>query len=443
MKIIISLLVLLNSLHCFAKTTIITEHTFKTKVQIKEFGIHNKQSMVLVHGLGQNAAKDWDPIRETLSKKYHLILLDLPGFGKSEKSPEFYTPTNYAKLISQVIEKFSKEEKAIVVGHSLGGAVTLRFAYDYPELIKELILIDAAGILYRSIFIKHLSQFSQKSKKRYPFMGLINKVKRGINILSQNIIEFTDKYTSLQDLFMKNEQVRASLAKDKTTFRAATALIEENFTDAINQMKVPTLIIWGDDDKVAPLRVGKLLNYRLKNSHLIILKETGHNPMAERPKKVSESILGWLNNPTIPMKKEIELQDRVYECEGKRGKFLTGSYSKIILKNCNDILLKNVIAKSLVMKNSSAFIENTIIKGTKIGIDADESVITATSLTVTADTPLKLNKSKMDLAGTYLNSNKRPLQASGKSLIYWSVSRINSSNSPNKNMHQRSVYTDE
>jgi pimeloyl-ACP methyl ester carboxylesterase len=439
----IQLLIILLSIvseHSYSKSSFITEPTFKTKVRIQELGSEHKQSMLLVHGLGENAAKDWNPITKKLAEQFHLILIDLPGFGESVQSPSPYSPKNYAMLLSFVLDKYSKSKKAIVMGHSLGGATALRFAHEFPNKINKLILIDPAGILYRSIFIKHISHLKKEKKTSNLLSGFINKLKKTANIVTENVIEFTDTFSNVQNILLDNAKARNSLVKDKVALHTAIALIEENFTDAIDYIKIPTLILWGRDDGVSPLRVGKILHHHLSKSHLIVYDEVGHNPMAAIPEKLSSDILSWIEKQVITPNMVSLVSDRIYECDTQKDKTLTGGYSKILLQNCNDIKLVNVTTKELILDNSSAVLENVLIEGSEVGINADESVITATNLSINSKIAIKMDDSKMDLAGTQIKATIKAINPRGSNLIYWSVSRIKEPNKTEQILHSRQVY---
>jgi len=96
------------------------EPIFDSKIAILQTGMQHKQSILLVHGLGQLGMKDWYSTIPFLAKKYHIIAIDLPGFGYSEKPSGRYSPTNYALILNAVVETFSKQ-KLNVIGHSMGG----------------------------------------------------------------------------------------------------------------------------------------------------------------------------------------------------------------------------------------------------------------------------------------------------------------------------------
>ena len=133
------------------------EPIFQSEIFVLQTGQENTATILLIHGLGQVGSKDWLNVIPALEKNHHVLALDLPGFGHSATPPGRYSPTNYAKLIHWLTSNYAKG-KVIVVGHSMGGAIALRYASNFPDDINRVVLVDAAGILQRTAFIKHTAK---------------------------------------------------------------------------------------------------------------------------------------------------------------------------------------------------------------------------------------------------------------------------------------------
>ena len=102
------------------------EPVFKSKVAVLEAGSKHKPAIILIHGLGHLGMKDWFSVIPALEKNYHVIAIDLPGFGLSSAARGRFLPTNYAHVIASISKQYGNE-KAIIMGHSMGGAVALRY----------------------------------------------------------------------------------------------------------------------------------------------------------------------------------------------------------------------------------------------------------------------------------------------------------------------------
>ena len=119
-----------------SREAFIFDPIFKGDVYLHEAGRHHAISVVLVHGVGDRGATIWDPLIQGLSKNYHTVTFDLPGFGRSSKKNVLYSPTSYAAFIKYVVDRCVRDS-FILVGHYLGGAIALRFAATYPKDLRQ------------------------------------------------------------------------------------------------------------------------------------------------------------------------------------------------------------------------------------------------------------------------------------------------------------------
>jgi len=249
------------------------EPVFNSKVAILQTGLQHKESILLVHGLGQLGMQDWYSIIPFLATKYHVIAVDLPGFGYSEKPEGRYSPTRYAEVIKAISQEYSKGSFTLM-GHSMGGAVSLRFASMYPESLKKLILVDVAGILHQTAFVKSAVQLNFDENMSH------DKLK---NIASQ-VNDFGGSLVELISTNSMSEAIQESgfawnLIKGSPNTNAAVSLIEENFSSALQKISTETFIIWGGEDNVAPLRTAKVLDQYIQGARLSIIDDAGHVPM--------------------------------------------------------------------------------------------------------------------------------------------------------------------
>src|SRR4029077_20469429 len=135
----------------------VAEPVFGGHVMLYRAGPADAAPVVLIHGLGQNGAKDWDKLIPALSSRYQVLALDLPGFGQSDKGNELYSPVNFTRVIESVVGS-RVSRPFVLVGHSMGGAVAIAYASRYPERVRRLVAVDAAGILHRAVYAQSLSR---------------------------------------------------------------------------------------------------------------------------------------------------------------------------------------------------------------------------------------------------------------------------------------------
>ena len=243
------------------------EPKFNSKVAVLEAGDKHNPPVILIHGLGDLGMKDWFTVIPDLEKKYHVIAIDLPGFGLSSASVLRFRPSYYAEIIAAISKQYINNRKAIVIGHSMGGAIALRYANLYSEFVDKLIVVDAAGILEKSAFIKYIARFEFGDDLPVFVQNLIDQ----LNGFSSLMIEDQSKQTSTTHFLQKNDFVWKLLVSGSPKMNAALSLVEDDFSQAVSDLTVPVDIIWGEKDIVAPLRTGKVLNKQLTKARLQVI----------------------------------------------------------------------------------------------------------------------------------------------------------------------------
>lgn len=187
------------------------------------------------------------PIAKRL--KRYSILPDFYGFGAT---PHGDRPLELIDYVEGVLKVLDKEgiEKIDVIGHSFGGRVAIMLASCYPERINKIVLCDSAGIKPRRGLFYHLKVFGYKFRK-----------KLGLNV---------ENYGS--------KDYRLLMGAMRKTF---INVVNFDQTDQLACIFVPTLIIWGQHDKVTPFYMAKKFHKRIQNSELFVIDGAGHFSYAD------------------------------------------------------------------------------------------------------------------------------------------------------------------
>ena len=143
----------------------IKEPIFNGSVCIYQANKSADKTIVLVHGLNGSALRDWQYQISSLAKQYHILTFDLPGFGNSDKEVAYYSPRLYAKFINYIVNRYA-HGNIILIGHSMGSAISLRYSKMFPQKLEKLVLFDVAGVLYRMAYSRLLMKGWLKSKIR-------------------------------------------------------------------------------------------------------------------------------------------------------------------------------------------------------------------------------------------------------------------------------------
>lgn len=246
-------------------------------------------SFLLVHGfLGSTFS--FRKLAPLLAQKYQVFSLDLVGFGKSEKSRTFpYSYDSYATLIIQFIKSMGLRN-VIVVGHSMGGQVALYSARLLPEWISYLVLVGSSGYIHKANRLAALLSY-------FPFTSW--GVKRWLGL---HKVEDILKNTFYKDSLITSEMIEAyqTPTTDSNFPYVLMGLLrnrEGDLTqDDLKAVKQPTLIIWGEQDEIVPIRVGLKISQDLPCSQFVSLLDAGHQVIEEKPSEVFAEIEKWLHN---------------------------------------------------------------------------------------------------------------------------------------------------
>jgi pimeloyl-ACP methyl ester carboxylesterase len=276
----------------FARTVQLSKS--QCAVHMYKAGEKSKPPMMLVHGLGDDA-DTWAHLIPTLSQTHHIIALDLPGFGRSERPNRAYTLAFFENVVLELMDT-QQIPQAILVGHSLGAMICHTIALNHPERVTRLILLDGSLVaraqkLNRTtlmFLIPGLGEWMYNSMRRDPQAAYASLAPYYADM--QHLAE-----TDRQFLFQRvNERVwsdgqrRAFLS----TFRnlASTLTQQKDLPTRLAQMKIPTLAIWGEQDAINLVDNGRALAEQQPNTRLVIVPNAGHNVQQENPQAVIKAI---------------------------------------------------------------------------------------------------------------------------------------------------------
>ena len=409
------------------KETCISEPVFRGQACVFEANRNASETVVLVHGIAGEAA-NWFSQINSLREHYHVLTFDLPGFGTSSRDNRLYSPTNYSRFIHHVTQKFAKG-KFHLIGHSMGGAISLRYAGMYPDDIKRLILVDAGGVLHKHAFTKTLA---------YKWINIVQKVTYWtgpeINGYASLVLEAMEEWLPL-DLkqAIESPEIRDIVLQSNSLPIAGVALITEDFSDAIKAVRVPTMIVWGEYDLITPLRTGKILQANLEKAYLRVLANAGHSSMADRPLEFNQLMLSHLQMDEAELAKQywkrpaFETSSRIGRCGRGEQKLFEGSYNKIELDGCRLAKIQNAQVRQLVARGSVVEIEYSELKNDDIAVLTFDSELSITGSKITAGNyAIQSVRSKLDIGGSTLKANKAAVNNLGTSTAVLSVTTLDS-----------------
>ena len=258
------------------------------QVHYRDEGISNDSlPLILLHGMS-SSLNTWDSIVLFLKDKKRLVSIDLPAFGLTGPNPENeYNFAYYNKFLDSFLNNLHISS-CIIAGNSLGGAIAWEYTSTHSNVTK-LILIDAAG-------------YPSKNAK-----GSLGFKIASTPVINNLLLYITPKSLvrkSLEGIYFDKKRVTDAqverfhdVAISQGNRKAALTIFKKGFEhepEKINSITIPTLIIWGEKDEVIPVDNGYLFEKNIKGSKLEVLKNVGHVPMEEAPKKVADLIASFI-----------------------------------------------------------------------------------------------------------------------------------------------------
>lgn len=238
--------------------------------------------LVLLHGFGDNKVSFLQTAR-FLSEHYTLYLPDLPGHGAAAQDPN----RKYGvEAHVQAIRGFTQAlglSRFYLAGNSMGGHVAAAFAFTYPEVVQKLILLDPAGLAVDGFVTYPDAPEPMDTEAKYD--AFMNQA-------------FVRRPWVPEP--MKKDIIAMNIRNFQWLNRMAGDLRSDNFAaldKRIGEIKAPTLIVWGDGDKIIPVSHAPVWHKGIPQSQLTMLEHCGHGPQYERPEETARLIREFLSAP--------------------------------------------------------------------------------------------------------------------------------------------------
>jgi pimeloyl-ACP methyl ester carboxylesterase len=237
--------------------------------------------ILFVHGLGGSWQNWLENIPAAGEAGYRAIAVDLPGFGASEMPAEQISISGYGRFVEALLGELGLGPVALV-GNSMGGFVGAEMAIRYSTRVQRLVLVSAAGLS-----IEH-----QRHDTVLKTLRLVDDVlKMGTGWLASKSDALANRPRSRRAMFnivaahpgrlpgpLVAEQLRGS---GKPGF--VGALDAYPIRERLSQIRAPTLVVWGEDDHLVPVRDAWEFGDRIPDARVVVYEDTGHVAMLERP----------------------------------------------------------------------------------------------------------------------------------------------------------------
>lgn len=217
--------------------------------------------LVLIHGYG-TSGYIWQRVWPYLSEHYTVVIVDLPGYGRSTYAGVWQLRA-MAPLLASLLQRLHLSQVSLL-GHSMGGAIAVHLTDYAPEMVERLVLINSAGLPLQAnlsaLALRSLRSLLQREGGGYPPRLVLDVLRPHVRLL----------------------------------WRGAQEMMRSDFRSELARVKAPTLIIWGERDLLLPLQLGYDLNTSIPHSQLVVFPQSGHRPMLTQPQEFSRIVLEFL-----------------------------------------------------------------------------------------------------------------------------------------------------
>ncbi len=220
--------------------------------------------VVMLHGWGANAELVWPLGQRLASQGYRVYIPDMPGFGNSPAPTQAWSIQDYARFVLAYMDQ-QAIEKAYLFGHSFGGRLGLILGAEHPQRFFKMVLADSAGVRPKTPMVMQA--------RLHVYKGVRDGLKAaGMGKLSDRLRAwYSARYGSAD-------------------FKNVSGVMRETFVKVVNEdllpyaarVGIPTLLLWGDQDRDTPLAQGKLLEKKIPDAGLVIVNGAGHYSYLDR-----------------------------------------------------------------------------------------------------------------------------------------------------------------
>ena len=221
--------------------------------------------IVLLHGWGGQIAS-FGRVPTVLAERFHVVAIDLPGFGESPLPVRPWSTADFADCVAGLISGLGTGPVTLI-GHSHGGRTAIGVAACYTNLVRKVVLVDSAGIVRKRGPQYYGRVYLTKTARRVLSMPGLGRLR---DPLMRRIYEFvgSSDYNAAT-----NPILRATLV----------TVVNEDIRHLLPQIKAPTLLIWGTEDRETPLADGRLMERLLPDAGMVELAGSGHFSYLDQP----------------------------------------------------------------------------------------------------------------------------------------------------------------
>ncbi|MCW2957373.1 MAG: alpha/beta hydrolase fold protein [Solirubrobacterales bacterium] len=256
--------------------------------------------MLFVHGLSGS----WQNFLENLpffAERHRVLAVDLPGFGATPLGSETVTIPAYARLLTRLLDVLELPAVCLVA-NSMGGFIALELAETEPDRVASLVLVSPAGLDARTMRRDRVLGGLRRAERLLVWGGTQVATRADTMArrarLRRATMQLAVRHPELLSSALMAEQIRQG--SGKTGFVAAIdALTDHDIEEHLGEIRCPTLLVWGREDRLVNVRYAARLVSAIPGARCILLEDTGHMAMLERPARFNADVAAFLAGEAV------------------------------------------------------------------------------------------------------------------------------------------------
>ncbi len=253
------------------------------RVRYRDEGAHDRPPVLLLHGIGRSL-EDWEGIYARLAPDHRVISVDLPGFGLSERTEGRYSMESIARFVIACLDSLGEHRPLHIFGNSLGGAVAMKIRALEPERVRSLVLVNSAGfgkdviLALRVLAVRPVGRRLMRDKSRKAAYRTERALFYDKKFVTEERLDHAQKVGGNP----VHDDVLLAVAGHLGTFRGVRRRWRTQLLRTIAAQHKPTLVIWGDEDRVLPASHLEHARRVFPHARFHLFERCGHMPQIER-----------------------------------------------------------------------------------------------------------------------------------------------------------------
>ncbi|MCP9463304.1 MAG: alpha/beta hydrolase [Nitrospira sp.] len=252
--------------------------------------------LILLHGFS-GSMWQWEHQQQPLAQHYRVITPDLLGFGLSDKPDIDYRPDQMVDFLTNFMDAL-EIPRATLIGNSMGAGLAIAMALDRPERVDKLVLIGGLPPNIRSNVTSPIVKRTLDTQAPLWLLSLGNRL-FGSRLVRSTLSELIYDQSLVTPAVLERSnrhRQRPGLIKPMLAMKETIGLWESGYAVRLRTIRHPTLIIWGEEDRIFPLSVGQELHHLIEGSQFVSIPLAGHIPQWERPDLVNDVLIAYIQS---------------------------------------------------------------------------------------------------------------------------------------------------